>query len=439
MISDPPGAQSRSLVVGLVLALVVTAGCGVLSLLRPTGTVGDAKIVLAEQSGALFVQRDGVLHPVPNLASGRLIAGEPADPVRVKDSRLRSYPRGPAVGIAGAPQQLPGPARAYHADEPPLRWLLCDRFRRAPADEPAARDQLDTLVAVGGDGTTRQRPDTGALVTTGGATWVLHAGGRSAVDPADPTVAAILDLPAAAPRPVSAALLNAFAEADPIAVPAVPHRGEPSAAVPGHAVGSVIEVARVQGDRLLVVLANGVQELTAVAAELVRAADPHPEPIAEVSVAAAAAAPTIAVLPVRDVPATAPRWLDTRTDPVLCAALTADGAGGGDTVLTSARRWPSATIPVPLAGRDGAGPRLDAVAVAPGTGELVIAAQPGGERTDGLFYVTDAGVRHAIDDLETARILGLTGDPRPTPWAVLAPLPQGPALQVRAATATRDG
>ncbi|GAB3129265.1 type VII secretion system ESX-4 subunit EccB4 [Tsukamurella serpentis] len=434
MISDPMASQSRSLLVGLVLALVVTGGCGILALIRPQGAVGDAKIVLAKESGALYVHLDDVLHPVTGLASARLVVGEAAAPVPVKDGRLNGYTRGPEVGIVGAPAQILGPRTAWRDGAQP--WLLCDRTIVAPPDQPAAPDRLETSVIA--DPPASGADDGAVLVRRGEQSFLLLRGLRVPVDPSDPVTRRITGLDGSRGRPVSAALLNAFRLADPLAVPQIPGRGGRSV-LPGVTIGEVVRVADADRDRLYAVLADGLQPVGAWAADLIRAGDPTGAPISTVAASTVAAAPTVRSLPVRDLPDHRPQMRSLREAPTLCAAASADGSGGGTVELRTGPGTPAPGSTVVLAGADAGGDALDAAYVPPGTGEYVVAAEPGGERRDGLYYVSDSGVRYGIPDVATARTLGLAHQPRPVPWSVLSALPAGPDLSRRAAAVTRDG
>ncbi|MDT5046875.1 MAG: hypothetical protein QOG75_2735, partial [Mycobacterium sp.] len=80
MHDDPLRAQSLSLVAGCVVAVIAVAACAILAFARPQGSLGSAPIVMARDSGALYVRIGDVLHPVPNLASARLIARSAANP-----------------------------------------------------------------------------------------------------------------------------------------------------------------------------------------------------------------------------------------------------------------------------------------------------------------------------------------------------------------------
>ena len=77
MLDDPLRAQSLSLIAGCVLAVIAIAGCAILAFVRPQGTLGSAPIVVTSESGALYVRIGDTMHPVLNLASARLIAGNP--------------------------------------------------------------------------------------------------------------------------------------------------------------------------------------------------------------------------------------------------------------------------------------------------------------------------------------------------------------------------
>ncbi len=68
MLHDPMRSQSRAFTVGIVLAALGLAGCAVLALFRPQDRIGDAEIVVAKESGAMFVAMEGTFRPVLNLA-----------------------------------------------------------------------------------------------------------------------------------------------------------------------------------------------------------------------------------------------------------------------------------------------------------------------------------------------------------------------------------
>src|SRR4051795_3059703 len=81
MRDDPIRAQSLSLIAGCFLTAIVVAVCAVLAFVRPHGALGSSPILMARESGALYVQIAAPVHPVLNFASARLIEGTPASPV----------------------------------------------------------------------------------------------------------------------------------------------------------------------------------------------------------------------------------------------------------------------------------------------------------------------------------------------------------------------
>lgn len=170
MLHEPMRGQARSLLVGGVLAALVMAGFGIAAWISPAPDVGDSAIILAEDSGALYVRVEGervpgrdasvavdaVLHPALNLASARLVAGESADPERVPDDHLPDTRRGAVVGIPGAPQRLPD-----RSDQVSGPWTVCDMVERGTAARTGVPAVVAGLVAYGGPpGTVREvRPD----------------------------------------------------------------------------------------------------------------------------------------------------------------------------------------------------------------------------------------------------------------------------------------
>ncbi|MGV7557927.1 type VII secretion protein EccB, partial [Mycobacterium kansasii] len=84
-------------------------GAVALAFLAPRAQLRDSEIVADKDTGALYVRINDVLHPVLNLPSARLIVDNPKMPAFVKASELALLPRGPLVGIPGAPERMPSP------------------------------------------------------------------------------------------------------------------------------------------------------------------------------------------------------------------------------------------------------------------------------------------------------------------------------------------
>lgn len=425
MLADPMRSQFRALVAGAVVAVLLLAGAGIYGIIRPAPSVADAKIVVAD-SGGLFVLVDGVMHPVPNLASARLVVGQPLPAKNVAARSVSAYPRGPALGIPGAPAALPGPGHGAVST-----WTVCD--------DPGG----GTAVLAGPPAAEAAGPRAGVLVRSGDDDWLLYQlvrdGRRRPVRArvaADATaVRRALGLDSVAARPISAALLNTFPAEPELAVPPVPGRGAPG---PGPLrswpVGTVIRSLGVDdAPSYFVVLADGVQPLSAPAAEALRGADSTtPGQVRQVSPGALTAVPVVRRLPVDGFPDAPPEL--TAAEPVLCRSWSAAAGTTGvreHLVFGAQLPLPSGARVVPLSSADGLGPGLDGVYLRPGTGEQVAVA-------GGRSYVTDAGVRFPIADGPTAQMLGLSAAPAPAPWPVIALLPVGPLLARDAALVARD-
>ncbi|MDA4087037.1 ESX-5 secretion system ATPase EccB5 [Mycolicibacterium hassiacum DSM 44199] len=414
MLDDPLRGQSVSLAVGCVLAALGLVGAAAVAMLRPAADVGDAPIVVVRESGAVYVRVGDTMHPALNLASARLIAGTPAEPKLVSAAAIDRSRRGPTVGIVGAPDTV---APALDATE--SGWTVCD------ADE--------TTVLIGFP----EHPASGrgALVTPAGesaaVTYYVYDGRRARVDLRNPAVVRALRLENVAPRPVSPALLELLPEVPAIAPPHIPGLGEPSA-LPGIPVGTVVRLARADGVEFHVALRRGVQRIGAVAADLIRFTGGRVE---SVSAQALGPVPSVSDLPVSGFPDRG-----NLTDrPVLCVHWR--WVGEPKVVVSEFDSLPDGgRTAVRLAGADGPGPAVDAVLPVPGRSAFVRAAGAAGQgaATGARYLVTDSGVVFGIADDDAAARLGLTGAPPPAPWPVLARLPRGPELSVRAASVQRD-
>ncbi|CAM2859549.1 type VII secretion protein EccB [Skermania piniformis] len=445
MLSDPLRAQSRALIVGAIFAALALAGCAVLALLRPVDRAGDAKILVQKDSGAMFVVLGATVHPVLNLASARLIIGAADDPVLVGAAEAAARPRGALVGIPGAPSALPD-RRA----EPGRVWTVCDRV--------GADAAVTTSVLVGDlertDTAADLRRDQALLLRGRDRSYLVYDGKRAAVDPYSAPVATAFGLSAADARPVSDALLNAIPEVPAIVPPRIPGSGgSPTGfSIPGQVVGSVVQVAQGDSRQYYVVLRDGLQQVGAATAYLIRSADSKGSAeVATVPPDLVTRVPVSTALDVATFPESAPTVLSGADDPVACLSWrplelpTTDSltAPAAEIRVLTGRELPigAAARPVTLARADGPGPNADAAYLAPGDGAFVrfTGIAPDSRGRDGLCFVADTGVRFGLPDLDTAEVLGLTGPPEPAPWQIVSLLAPGPALSRTAALVSHDG
>ncbi|MEO9327329.1 type VII secretion protein EccB [Gordonia aurantiaca] len=450
MLHDPMRSQLQALVVGTVLGLLVLGGCGVWGLIRPQGSVGDATIVVGKNSGSTYVLIEDTLHPVLNLASARLISGSSEKPTSVADDKLKTYARGPLLGIPGAPAALPGPAHRGTST-----WTVCDTAEVSSdgsaeslrqtviGDEPVLGDDTAHVVA----------PSDSVLVNSGDKTFLVYqlfrngawSPVRAEIDTASAPVMRALGLEGVTARRMSPGLLSAFPLVDPIRVPAIPNAGQ-RGAVDSLSVGSVVRSVDVDDETSYhLVLRDGVQEISEPTAQILRLADRKGDAqVRTVPPGRLASVKVVDTLPLGDFPQLTPKPLGVAADPTLCRTWTrkADEPRAG-TMLLAGRALPlkSDAVPVLLTSGDGSGPGLDQVYLPPGSGEYVQVTgnEDDSTRRESLFYVNDSGVRFGVPGAETAAVLGLPDSPALAPWSVVSLLAPGPTLSREAALMAHDG
>ncbi|MGE2718218.1 type VII secretion protein EccB [Mycolicibacterium celeriflavum] len=423
MLDDPLRAQELSLTVGSILAAIGLGVVAVLAFLQPRGALGDAPIVMVRDTGALYVRIDETLHPVGNLASARLITGSTDKPRLVSASAVDGSTRGATLGIPGAPDAIGSPLRGDES-----KWLVCD-------DDSA----LSTVIV--GPAADARAAEGGVLVEATGegaaATYLLYDGSRARVDLRNPAVVRALALDGVVPRRITRTLLDTVPEVPAIAPPAIRDAGAPAPApLYGLRIGSVVRVPRADSFEHYVVLRTGVQRIGAVAADLIRFTQPqHAHEIVTVEPGAIGALPVVDDLPVGRFPDRA----EPVDDPLVCAQWQWSTSSKSVVTETITLDALPAVRSVRLGQADAAGAGIDGFAMSGGRSAYVRATGVSGDgaRNGTLFLVNDAGVVFGIRDEESAGRLGLTGDPVPAPWPVLARLPRGPELSVEAASVAR--
>ena len=422
MLHDPMRAQSLAFVAGCVLAVVLVAVSAILAFLRPNPGLGDAAIVMSRDSGALYVRIGDTLHPVLNLASAHLVTGSSAKPEIVNAANIDKAKRGPLLGVPGAPAVI---AKPLSQDE--SAWTVCD-------------DTTTTVIVGRSDHLERQDRQPSVLVTPrsegAATTYLLYDGWRAQVDLRNPGVVWALRLDGIEPRVVSRALLDAIPEAPPIAPPHIPGAGLPGA-VNGLRIGTVVRVTRVDKDDYFVVLADGVQRIGEVAANLIRIVDSQgSREITSVAPDSVGEAPVVNSIPVSTFPRRAGTTIGAGDGGVLCAQwLPAEpkiNLWFGDSP-------PVKSNPTELVQADGEEPNIDSVVMQTGRSAYVRAVALTGDDGEGgpRYFVTDSGVLYGIHDENTAKVLGLR-DPVAAPWPVLSRLPRGPELSRDGALVARD-
>ncbi|GAA4243477.1 type VII secretion protein EccB [Dactylosporangium darangshiense] len=401
--------------VGLLIAALGVGGAAAIGALRP-GSSGkwrnDKAIIVEQESGALFVYRDDVLHPVLNQASALLVLNSAGAPtVVVSRSALAGAPRGETLGIAGAPSSLP-PASGLRKGA----WTVC------------SNDGGSVLFVGGGPSGGTPLGEKGLLVTgVQQQTYLVWHGHKHLIRQPGAALPALV-WSARAQVAVAQALLHAVPSGTDLVTPVVADRGRQ---VPGGRIGQLYGVTSGSRTDAFLVTADGLASVTPMQAALLLAA---PEtaavqgggtllPLAPAEFSALVQGRTVKAFapdPGGDgaLPAAPPELLDGRADQVCTGDAVTVGSTAPD--LSHALRTASATA-------DGA-VLADRVVVPPGSGALVRT------ETGVITLVTDLGRRHAVPAAEALSALGYGGqEPIAVPSQVVALLPAGPALDAAAA------
>lgn len=451
--SDPnhPTSPHRRLVMGTVLGTVATmltaAGFGISGMMAPSPPPDwqhTGLVILDSDGGGRYVlDNTGVLHPVTNLASARLLANG-VKTVSVTTKLLGGTPRGATLGIANAPDMLPDPAGVISAPAP----VACSR---ATSDIPKQTGPAGALLlAHTGDATASldgmvSLPEGRALVvqTPKGDRYLITDGLKYKL--ADNNVMTALGYQAAATLPVAASWLTTLPSGRDMALTAVPGAGGagPRVGTVKRKVGEVLTVDNAVAGKTLyyLVLSGGLEPIPQIEAALIVADGANaaaytdgPQQPRAVSVSEATAAPS------------APAGEDTKGYPggvpgpvtglgastVVCA--TGDGAAPAQIAVGVAVPLPQGARTVPTGAPQG-GTVADEVYLPPGTAALAtIHTDPttqnnGSQQNAPVYLITDAGTKYPLTDGTARSALGYgNAAPAVLPTTALAMLPTGPAL-----------
>jgi type VII secretion protein EccB len=446
MLVDPLRTQSRSVLMGVLLVITGLLGCLVFSWIRPGGSAGEQAVLADRDTAAMYVRVNDELHPVLNLTSARLIAGQPVNPKMVRSVELDKFSRGATIGIPGAPERM---VQSVNRDGD---WTVCEGTG-ANAAGIAGVTVIAGAPTVGGERAGALAGDAGVLVSSGPGTWLLWDGRRSPIDLGDRAVVSALGIGTESPvvRPISPGLFNAIPEGAPLRAPVIAGAGAPASyplSVPA-VVGSVLVSYGADNSMLYyAVLQDGLQPISRVYAAVLRNANSYGlQQAPRLGADEIARTPVSRQLDAGAFPAREITLVDPAASPVTCAHWTKPvGANTSSLALLSGSALPVADNARSIDLIAGAG--ATRAFLAPGVGYLAqtVGQEPASPATGSSFWISDTAVRFGIDGgaekdglAKTVAALGLTEPATPAPWSVLSLFAGGPALSTADALTAYTG
>ncbi|WP_343601679.1 type VII secretion protein EccB [Mycobacterium sp.] len=432
MFDDPLAFYSRAVGLGIVIAVLVGLGAGLLAYFKPLGRRSGDNLLVDRTTNQLYVvlPGSGELHPVYNLTSARLVLGNAGSPAAVKSQELDRMPKGQPIGIPGAPYATPV------SPDTTSSWALCDVVSNPESVTPAVHTSVIAMPLAIDASVGPMNPNEALLISYRDKEWVVTKDGRHVVDLTDRAVSSAVGIPVTArATPVSEGVYNALPDAAPWQLPLVPWAGAPnSVGLPANlVVGSVFQTQTEAGPQKYVVLRDGVARVNAITSAALRASNSFGliAPPAVESSAVAKIPERVYASPLPDEPL---RVLARQDSPTLCWSWVREaGDQSPTTTVLTGRHLP---IPPAVMGM-GIKQIAGAATVFIDGGKFVQLQSPDPEHGEALYYIDPQGVRYGLPDAETAKTLGLTS-PKKAPWQIVRLLVDGPVLSKQGALLEHD-
>ncbi|MEC3980609.1 type VII secretion protein EccB [Amycolatopsis sp. H20-H5] len=427
VLADPtsgevPARRARlGLILGLVLALLITVGFGVYGLIVPGGSkVWQQKgaILVEKETGTRFVYLGGVLRPTRNQASALLVQGKDSKVEMISRSSLAGLVHGGPIGIDGAPDVVPAPGALTAGP-----WFVCLPQSGVQNGQPSMTVLLDPAARMHAPGAGEYL----VLASPAGEQYLVWHGQKFRL--ADPTVPVALGVDNLRPIAAPQVWLGSVPDGPTLAAADIEDAGKPGPDVSGERrkVGQLVRQRAANGaEQLYVVRKDGLAPMTATEFGLLSVRPGAAAPV-DVSPQAVAAAPRSADTTLMNrLPDLAHATATVTGSSTVCVRQRPSGATVvGAVVLVEAA--------VPASEEPGTVRAL----VKPGSGMLVASVPaPPGARVPDRFLITDQGIRYPLADNATIEALGFSGvAPVPMAGELLSALPGGPALSRAAAVA----
>ncbi len=431
-----PAKPRRDIIwVALIVAVVLSIGATVYAKIHPAGQISGARVVMARESGALYVKVNGMLVPVLNLASARLIAGTAEAPTVVPIATINQEGTGPKWGISGAPWDMP-------VSNPSM--VTVSVCQKVPTNSTSTRPVVTLIngaVQLGTGRADELGPTSAAVGVLNDQTFLIWGGRKMVIDPADRIVLPALGIDralAATAGPLTPAVGNVIPSAQPLTAPQVPGSGDPSPwAIPAPAtpIGTVVTSDLPgHGKQFFVVLREGVQQIPETVAAMLRAENSFGAgAIPVVGPDVVARAPMVTILTVGHYPEHPVKVVDSQTDPVLCWSWERGStATTSSTQVISGRELPispsSDRFVVKVSGSGGDPGTADQVVMGPGSANWVTSTGIGAQAAtkESAWWISREGTRFGVDnDARGRESLGLSAPPEQMPWQAIRLIPRG--------------
>lgn len=421
--------------IGIMVAILVAAGFGIVGLLKPStanGITDAGTIIIEKETGARYVWcLDGSkrLCPVANYTSAKLLSGSgEAKQALVSRDALVKYDRGATLGISGAPDTLPAANKLVK-----MPWSVCVRSADVSL---AGHVSLVSLVA-GQPIDGRPLPnDQAILVRAGSQPWVVWKNKRMQ---ASPDEVAALTSTTNVPQ-VAAKWLNALEPGTPFRAPQIPGIGHKINGPQGLAkVGQIFTVANVTGSTSAsyVLMSDGLAQITDIQARLLQA-DSYAKSNLGGTVTSTRLDPEVfrrapkhaGSIASPDLQGSIPRFIQyTDTSPLCSTYSDPSGESGGQVTL-------GASLPPPPDNVYGGANNVDQLIFPPGGAALAgVLPSPGKANSVNTVYLVTEGRKFALQSKDVAQKLGydLATDAVPVPAGVVGLIPSGPVLDPAAA------
>ncbi|MEU4094802.1 type VII secretion protein EccB [Streptomyces sp. NPDC026673] len=447
---NPLSRTTRGTFIGILIGCLLCAGALVLGMLRPGGNASwksPGTLVVNKETGARYLYAGGLLMPVRNYASARLIGGAELKTFSVGTASLEGTPIGPTVGIPGAPESVPTNGRLNDAP-----WQVCAVPEPTGPNQSGGRQTMrsTTVVAVDRASGTRGLSTTEALIVAGPdrETYVVWRGSRLKLDKKS-GAAVSLGYGSVVPLPVSAAFLDTLALGPVLSPKTPPGLGEAGPRLNGapSKVGQVFQI-RLPGSapQYYLLKREGLVSVTDSEAALElgdatvreKSYEGRTTQAAELDASSLKehlAAGSEHAGPGSTLPASPPKAVTLPAESAVCAVVRPEARGPRVTVSLEAAGTLGRSVPKSADVRPACH-RVDHVIVPSGHGALVRALGAGGSEVGNTTYlVSDTGAKYRVPTSAALTSLGYTpADVVALPSTLLNMLPTGMDLAPEAAT-----